>query len=105
MNLPILKQAFERLPPAELSQYLCANNTRWRINDNLLGDQRYCPLVRRTETIAAFQERRLDQSTKALIDRFEPELIHGDMGSALPKHGSISYYLQRSWEREELCRA
>lgn len=49
---------------------------RWRILDNLPGDARFCPLVRRTPAVVQNMAAPLQIELQALIDGFPPALSH-----------------------------
>ena len=50
-------------------------NTRWRVWDNLLGDSRYCPMVRRTPAIVDGLALPLQEELRGLVADFPPELL------------------------------
>lgn len=50
-------------------------NKRWRVWDNLLGDSRYCPMVRRTQTIVDSLAMPLQEELRGLVADFPPELF------------------------------
>jgi len=48
---------------------------RQRVNDNLLGDSRFCPTIRRTDTLRTFQEADLTERCRQVVSAFSPELL------------------------------
>ncbi len=48
---------------------------RQRINDNLLGYTHFCPFVRRTPLLHAFEKKHLDRFAKKLLANYEPVII------------------------------
>lgn len=48
---------------------------RQRINDNMLGFVNFCPFVRRTASLAAFEKKHFDRVAKKLLDNYEPLII------------------------------
>ncbi|MDO8787150.1 MAG: Fic family protein [Sulfuritalea sp.] len=50
-------------------------NKRWRVWDNLLGDSRYCPMVRRTPAIVEGLAMPLQDELRGLVADFPPELF------------------------------
>lgn len=48
---------------------------RQRINDNLLGFAHFCPFVRRTPVLAAFEKRHFDQIAQKLLANYQPFII------------------------------
>jgi hypothetical protein len=48
---------------------------RQRVNDNLLGNRFYCPLVRRTETLQTFQELNLAEEARSVVEGCDPAIL------------------------------
>lgn len=48
---------------------------RQRVNDNLLGDRRFCPTVRRTDTLRDFEAANLPEQCRQVISGYSPELV------------------------------
>jgi hypothetical protein len=48
---------------------------RQRVNDNLLGNRDYCPLVRLTPTIDSFIRKDLSSGTRAIIEGCDPAVL------------------------------
>ena len=48
---------------------------RQRINDNLLGDKYFCPLIRRTDTLRDFETADLPKRCRQLLSGYSPELL------------------------------
>jgi hypothetical protein len=48
---------------------------RQRINDNLLGNRSYCPLVRRTETLKRFMEEDLAREARSIVEGCDPAIL------------------------------
>jgi len=48
---------------------------RQRINENLLGDSRFCPTIRRTDTLRTFQEADLTERCRQVVSAYSPELL------------------------------
>jgi hypothetical protein len=48
---------------------------RQKINDNLLGDAGFCPIIRRTEVLRGFQEADLTERCKRVVSAYSLELI------------------------------
>jgi Fic family protein len=48
---------------------------RQRINDNLLGDGRFCPTVRRTDKLRGFLEVNFSERSKQVVSVYSPELL------------------------------
>lgn len=50
-------------------------NSRWRINNNLLGDVGFCPAIKKTDTILKALEHDFSESLKELTKNYSPEII------------------------------
>lgn len=48
---------------------------RQRINDNLLGNRDYCPLIRRTDALEKFMAEHLDGEAKAIVEETDPVIL------------------------------
>jgi hypothetical protein len=48
---------------------------RQRINDNLLGNRLYCPLVRRTETLRAYVRQDLAKEARSIVEECDPAIL------------------------------
>ena len=48
---------------------------RQRINDNLLGDKYFCPLIRRTDTLRDFETADLPKRCRQVLSGYSPELL------------------------------
>ena len=48
---------------------------RQRVNDNLLGNRFYCPLVRRTETLKSFMAKDLAKEARNIVEGCDPAIL------------------------------
>jgi hypothetical protein len=48
---------------------------RQRINDNLLGDGRFCPTIRRTDTLRRFERDDLPARCRKIVSSYSPQLL------------------------------
>lgn len=48
---------------------------RQRVNDNLLGNPDYCPLIRRTDALEKFMAEGLDREAKAIVEETDPVIL------------------------------
>ena len=48
---------------------------RQRINDNLPGDRRFCPTIRRTDILKDFEESDLPEQCRKVVSGYSPELL------------------------------
>ncbi len=69
--------------------------TRHAINNNLLGDNTFCPVVRRTETIEKYIQLNLDNKTRTLLEKYDPSLIARACSYFYTKETMSSYQIER----------
>lgn len=83
------------LEPAEYYTVSLARQVRrQRINDNLPGDARFCPLVRRTDTLMAFEKADLPERCRQLVSGYSPELIKRALGYLYTKETKSSFEIE-----------
>ncbi len=68
---------------------------RQRINDNLLGERRFCPTVRRTETLHDFEAKDLPARCRKVIGRYTPELLTRALGYLYTRETKSSFEIER----------
>ncbi|MDP2794557.1 MAG: Fic family protein [Sulfurisoma sp.] len=62
-------------PDAYFVSSVPKRDRRWRVWDNLLGDNRYCPMIRRTPSTVDGLAQPLQAELQGLVDDFPPELF------------------------------
>jgi hypothetical protein len=67
---------------------------RQRINDNLLGDVRFCPTLRRTDSLRAFEEANLPERCRSILARYSPELLKRAMSYLYTKETKSSFEIE-----------
>jgi len=70
-------------------------NRRWRVMDNLLGDGRYCPSIRRTAALAAALSSPLQDELQGLVNDFPPELFQRASDYLYLKETRSTYGIER----------
>lgn len=68
---------------------------RQRINDNLLGDVRFCPTVRRTQSLRRFDAADLKKRCKELAASYPPELLKRALNYLYTKETKSSFEIER----------
>ncbi|MFH0810224.1 MAG: Fic family protein [Pseudomonadota bacterium] len=68
---------------------------RQRINDNLLGDCRFCPTVRRTDTLRDFEMADLPRRCRQVVSAYSPELLKRALGYLYTKETKSSFEIER----------
>ncbi len=67
---------------------------RQRIIDNLPGTKAFCPIIRRTEKLAAMEENDLQKRCENLMASYEPELLRQVRKSLLYKEARSSFEIE-----------
>lgn len=70
-------------------------NQRWRVTDNLLGDGRYCPTIRRTPELAEALAIPLQDELQGLVNDFPPELFQRASDYLYLKETRSTYGIER----------
>jgi len=67
---------------------------RQRINDNLLGDGRFCPTVRRTDVLQEFEKNNLPDRSREVVSRYSSELLKRAMSYLYTKETKSSFEIE-----------
>jgi hypothetical protein len=67
---------------------------RQRVNDNLLGDRRFCPMVRRTDTLRDFETADLPNRCRQVVVGYSPELLKRALGYLYTKETKSSFEIE-----------
>ena len=62
---------------------------RQRVNNNLLGDNTYCPLIRRTDALNHAMASGLDLEAKSLVESCEPTILARAVHYLYPKRDEV----------------
>ncbi len=82
----------------EPEKYITGNtvkNSRWRINNNLLGDAAFCPVVRRTKELDALLKENIPQKIEDLKNDFPPEIFLRAINYLYNKETRSSYEIEK----------
>lgn len=79
-------QYFTVTPPRQIR--------RQKINDNLLGDDCFCPTIRRTEVLRGFQEADLTERCKRMVSAYSPELLKRALSYLYTKESRSSFEIE-----------
>lgn len=98
-KLPLedLKQGnyIDLLAPDEYYTVTTARQVRrQRVNDNLLGNNCFCPLVRRTDTLRNFEMADLPKRCRQVLSRYSPELLKRALGYLYTKETKSSFEIE-----------
>ncbi len=79
--------------------YYTSNRTqqvrRQRINDNLLGDGRFCPIVRRTQRLSDFETADLTQRCRQIVASYPTQLLKRALSYLYTKETKSSFEIER----------
>ncbi len=67
---------------------------RQRINDNLLGDRRFCPVVRRSYTLQRQERSGLPEKCLRIVSAYPPELLKRALGYLYTKETKSSFEIE-----------
>ena len=67
---------------------------RQRINDNLPGDRRFCPTVRRTDALRDFETADLPKRCRQVVSAYSPELLKRALGYLYTKETKSSFEIE-----------
>jgi hypothetical protein len=67
---------------------------RQRINDNLLGDARFCPTIRRTDALRAFEKAELPARCQKIVANYSPQLLKRAMSYLYTKETKSSFEIE-----------
>ena len=67
---------------------------RQRVNDNLLGDSRFCPTVRRTDTLHGFETNDMPERCRQVVSAYSPELLKRALGYLYSKETKSSFEIE-----------
>jgi len=67
---------------------------RQRVNDNLLGDHRFCPTIRRTDTLRDFEKADLPEHCRQLVAGYSPDLLKRALGYFYTRETKSSFEIE-----------
>lgn len=67
---------------------------RQRVNDNLLGDSRFCPTVRRTDALRDFETADLPERCRQVVSAYSPALLKRALGYLYTKETKSSFEIE-----------
>lgn len=67
---------------------------RQRVNNNLLGNRSYCPLVRRTETLKAFAKLDLAKEARSIVQGCDPAILARAVNYLYTKETKSSFAIE-----------
>jgi len=82
----------------ETDSYITGNpikNSRWRINNNLLGTAGFCPIVRKAKILTELLNEDIAQKINQLKQNFPPDIFHRDTKYLYSKETRSSYEIEK----------
>ena len=67
---------------------------RQRVNDNLLGERRFCPTIRRTDILRNFETDELHTRCRQVVSRYAPELLKRALSYLYTKETKSSFAIE-----------
>jgi len=67
---------------------------RQRVNDNLLGDNHFCPTIRRTDTLRAYQEADFTEQCKQIVSTYSSGILKRALGYLYTKETKSSFEIE-----------
>ena len=67
---------------------------RQRINDNLLGESRFCPTIRRTDILRGFEATDLPERCRKVVSGYSPELLKRALNYLYSKETKSSFEIE-----------
>lgn len=69
-------------------------STRHRINNNLLGNPAFCPIIRRTSELQTLMDKQLDVKAREIVHQYDPSIIARANNYLLTKETMSSYEIE-----------
>jgi len=70
-------------------------NSRWRINDNLLGTKDFCPVIRRTKILTELLAKDIRESIEVLKNKFPEDIFRRAAAYLYTKETKSSYEIEK----------
>ncbi len=70
-------------------------NKKWRIDDNLLGDSDFCPVVRKTPLLEEYMNKNLGEKARALLETYPSGIVHRANQYLYIKETKSSFLIER----------
>lgn len=83
------------LDPKHYYTATAIKSKRHAINNNLLGNTAFCPMIRRTATLEKYINKTLDLKAQAIVKNYEPSILERANTYLLTKETMSSYEIER----------
>ncbi len=81
----------------DISSYYSAvsiRSRRHRINNNLSGDNRFCPVVRKTEILEKYSKMQFEKQCGDMLEKYPPELLNRTLSYLYTKETKSSFEIE-----------
>jgi hypothetical protein len=95
LNKPISGNYVDLLDADKYITGKTVKNTRWRINNNLLGTSAYCPMVRKTNILTGLLGQDITQKIQQLKSEFPPDIFRRATSYLYSKETRSSYEIEK----------
>lgn len=95
INKPITGNYVDLLDPRKYITGNIIKNTRWHINDNLLGTSSFCPIVRKTKKLEELLNLSIAGDIDQLKDSFSEDIFRRAINYLYGKETKSSYEIER----------
>ena len=69
-------------------------STRHKVRNNLLGTEKFCPIIRRTELLESYLSKDLSHKAQAILDKVSPSLVARAASFLLLAHSQASFAIE-----------
>ncbi len=92
---PIIANYFNLLEEDEYITGVVVKNTKWKINNNLLGNEEFCPVVRKTKVLASLLETDIHQKIEQLKESYPKDIFNRAINYLYNKETRSSYEIEK----------
>ena len=95
LSIKISGNYVDLLDPKKCFTGKIIKNSRWLINNNMLGDINYCPVVRRVKTIELLLQKNIAKEIQALKKEYTPEIFKRATNYLYTKETRSSFEIEK----------
>lgn len=94
-DAPIIANYTDLLDPEKYVTGTTVRNNKWKINNNLLGNEQYCPIVRRTKGLTKLLEVDIKESIRQLQRNYPADIFKRAVRFLYNKETKSSYEIEK----------
>jgi len=95
LDRPITANYINLLEEDEYITGVIIKNTKWKINNNLLGNEKFCPIVRKTKVLTSLLETDIHQKIEQLKDSYPKDIFKRAANYLYNKETRSSYEIEK----------